>query len=443
MNNPGKINNMKRRQFLKTASVSIASSLIVPSSVFSRPKSGDQLLLGCIGVGRQGQVNMMELIYRGLEARARVVAVCDLDRHRLDNARWLAEKTYALELGLDRYQGVAAYHDFRELLDRKDLDAVVISVPDFWHGIIGIAAARAGKDIYLEKPLTYSLIEGQKLVKIVRQKNLILQAGSQQRSSIYFLKACEIVRNGFIGKLQSIKVWLPEDTGWGDPRQIPAPGNLDYDFWLGPTPEAPYAEDRVHPQMSYDRPGWMQIEPYCRGMITNWGAHMIDIAQWGHDTEHTGPISIEARAEFPERGLFNVHTRFKAEAIYADGVKMVIETGDPSGVRFEGSKSWLFVRREGIEASNPDLLAFKPGSGEIKLYQSSNHMKNFLECLRSRKEPAAPVEVGHRTNSICILTNIAMKLGRKLRWDPEKELISGDKEASQLLDYQRRKPWVI
>lgn len=438
-----KINGMKRREFLKTASASLVAPMIVPASVFSRPGPSDQLSVGCIGVGRQGQANMMELLYRGLEAGARVVAVCDLDRHRLDNARWLAEKTYALELGLNKYRGIKAYPDFRELLASKEVEAVVISVPDFWHGIVGLTAARAGKDIYLEKPLTYSLVEGQKLVQAVRQKKLVLQTGSQQRSSVYFLKACEIVRNGLLGQLQSIKVRLPEDSGRGEPGPMPVPPNLDYEFWLGPTPAAPYSEDRVHPQMSYERPGWMQIEPYGRGMITNWGAHMLDVAQWGHGTELSGPVSIEASAEFPQRGLFNVHTRFRAEAVYADGVTLSMESGDPSGVRFEGSEGWLFVRREGIECSNPAWLSYQPGSGQVKLYQSSNHMKNFLQCLRSRQDPAAPVEVGHRSNSLCIITHIAMKLGRKLRWDPDKEQFVGDDEANRLLDYPRPQPWQI
>ncbi len=434
---------MKRREFIKTASASVIAPLIVPPSVLKKPAPNDRLQLGCIGVGRQGQANMLELINRGLEVGARVVAVCDLDRHRLDNAIWLAEKTYALELGLNNYRSIKAYHDFRELLARKDIDGVVISVPDFWHGTVALAAARAGKDIYLEKPLTYSLVEGRKLVRAVGEKKLVFQTGSQQRSSIYFLKACEIVRNGLLGQLQAIKVRLPEDAGRGDPRPMPVPPNLDYEFWLGPTPEAPYAEDRVHPQMSYDRPGWMQIEPYCRGMITNWGAHMLDIAQWGHDSERTGPVAIEARAEFPERGLFNVHTRFQAEAVYADGVTLSLESGDPSGVRFEGSEGWLFVRREGIEVSNPAWLSYQPGTGSVQLYRSTNHMKNFLECMRTRKDPAAPVEVGHRSNSLCIITHLAMKLGRKLRWDPEREQFVGDDEANRLLDYPHRPPWNI
>ncbi len=434
---------MKRRDFIKTASASVIAPLIIPSSVLRKPAPNDLLQLGCIGVGRQGQSNMLELINRGLEAGARLVAVCDLDRHRLDNAIWLAEKTYARELGLNNYRSVKSYHDFRELLGRKDIDGVVISVPDFWHGIVALAAVRAGKDIYLEKPLTYSLDEGQKLVRVVRQKKLVFQTGSQQRSSIYFLKACEIVRNGYLGQLKAIQVWLPEDTGRGNPEPMPVPPNLDYRFWLGPTPEAPYTEDRVHPQMSYDRPGWMQIEPYCRGMITNWGAHMLDIAQWGHGTELSGPVSVEAAAEFPERGLFNVHTKFRAEALYADGVTLTVETGDPAGVRFEGTEGWLFVRREGIECSNPSWLSYQPGSGPVQLYRSSNHMKNFLECMRTRKDPAAPVEVGHRSNSLCLIVHAAMKLQRKLRWDPTREQFFGDEEANRLLNYPRRQPWNI
>ena len=434
---------MKRRDFIKTTAVGLATPVLAPSRIFSPPAPSDYIQVGCIGVGRQGQSDMLELLYRGLEVGARVVAVCDVDRHRAENAAWLAEKTYARELGLNRYRGIKIFHDFRELLASKEIEAVVVATPDFWHGVNAIMAARAGKDIYLEKPLTYSLVEGQKLVKAVRKEKVVLQVGCQQRSSIYFLKACEIVRNGLIGQLQKISVWLPEDTGRADPGPMPVPPNLDYNFWLGPTPEAPYSEDRVHPQMSYDRPGWMQIETYDRGMIANWGAHMIDIAQWGHGTELSGPVSVEAQAEFPERGLFNVHTKFRAEATYADGIIMVMETGDPAGVRFEGTEGWVFVRREGLQASRPEILSYQVGSGQVKLYQSSNHMKNFLECVRARKEPAAPVEVGHRSNSICIITHLAMKLGRRLNWSPEREQFIGDEEANRMLDYPHRKPWVV
>jgi len=434
---------MNRRSFIKAAAATAVAPAIVPSSVFARPAPSDTFQFGCIGVGRQGQGDMQELIYRGLEAGARVVAVCDVDTHRMEDAQWLAEKIYTVETGKDASKSVKAYRDFRELLARKDIDGVLIVTPDFWHTAHAIAAADAGKDIYLEKPLTYSIAEGRKLVAAVRKNKRILQVGSQQRSSIHFLMACELVRNGRVGKLQTIRVWLPEDQGRGDPRPEPVPPNLDYDAWMGPTAVAPFAEDRVHPQMSYERPGWLQIEPYCLGMITGWGSHMVDTAQWGHGTDLAGPVSIEAKAEFPDRGLFDVHTKFQAEAVYKDGVRMIMETGNPAGVRFEGDQGWVFVERGAIKASDPAILKWKPGQGDVKLVQSGNHMKNFLEAMRARKDPIAPVDVGHRSNSICIMTHIAMKLGRKLAWDPEAERFVGDDEANLRLDYPHREPWKV
>jgi hypothetical protein len=195
--------------------------------------------------------------------------------------------------------------------------------------------------------------------------------------------------------------------------------------------------------MSYERPGWLQIGQYCHGMITGWGAHMNDIAQWGNGTDDTGPVEIEAKGEFPDRGLFDVHTTFHAEALYANGVRLIMETGDPAGVRFEGDRGWVFVTRDEIMASDPAILRQEAGESEIQLYQSGNHMKNFLECMRTRKDPVAPVEVGHRSNTICILAHIAMKLGRKLRWDPQAERFLEDDEANNWLDYPHREPWTV
>lgn len=432
-----------RRTFLKTAAASVVVPAIVPSTVFGKLAPSNLLQMGCIGVGRQGQGDMQELIYRGLEVGARVVAVCDTDQHRVEDAQWLAEKIYSLELGKNSYKACTIYRDFRELLGRKDIDGVLIVTPDHWHAAHAVAAAKAGKDIYLEKPLTFTIAEGRKLVKAVQQNKRILQVGSQQRSSTYFLMACELTRNQCIGRLQTIRVWLPEDQGTGDPQEMPVPKNLDYNFWLGPAPEAPFSEDRVHPQRNYSRPGWLQIEQYCRGMITGWGSHMNDIAQWGNGTDETGPVEIEAEAEFPDRGLFNVHTTFRAEALYANGVRLIMETGDPAGVRFEGDKGWIFVQRGEIQASDKEILRQKISDEGIKLYRSSNHMKNFLECMRSRKDPAAPVEVGHRSNTICVMTHIAMKLSRKLRWDPQVERFLNDEEANRWLDYPHREPWIL
>jgi len=434
---------MTRRSFLKAAGVTLAAPAIMPLRTIAQTPPSDTMLLGVIGTGRQGQGDMQELIYRGLESAARVVAVCDIDAHRLEDAQWLAEKVYAAEVGKGNYKGIDTYRDFRELLARPDIDAVLIVSPDFWHAVHGIAAAKAGKDIYLEKPLTYSIAEGRHLVEAVRLNKRILQVGSQQRSSIYFRLACEAARNQRIGKLQTIRVWLPEDQGAGDPTEMPVPKNLDYDFWMGPTPPAPFSQDRVHPQMNYERPGWLQIEGYCRGMITGWGSHMNDIAQWGNDSDDTGPVEIEAKAEFPDRGLFDVHTTFRSEALYANGVRLIMETGDPAGVRFEGDRGWVFVERGEVTASDPAVLKQEPGEGEVRLYRSNNHMKNFLECMRSRKDPVAPVEAGHRSNTICVLAHIAMKLGRKLRWDPQAERFLDDDEANNWLDYPHREPWTV
>ena len=254
--------------------------------------------------------------------------------------------------------------------------------------------------------------------------------------------ACELVRNGRIGKLHTIRVFLPQDRGTGKDSKMPIPPNLDYDRWLGPTPKAPYTEHRVHPQAGYGRPGWLQIEAYCRGMITGWGAHMNDIAQWANDSDSTGPVEMRASAEFPERGLFDVHTSFEAEGSYANGVKLFMKTGS-AGVALEGDKGSISVTRGSIKSNPPEILKDQVRDDEIRLYMSNNHMLNFLECMRSRKDPVAPVEVGHRSNTVCVLAHIAMKLGRKLRWDPQAECFIDDAEADSLLDYTHRPPWTI
>lgn len=443
MSRAKKNKGITRRRFLKAAAVSVLAPAIVPSTVFGRTAPSNTILMGCIGVGRQGQGDMQELIYRGLEVGARVVAVCDVDAHRMEDAQWLVDKIYSLELGKDYTQSCVTYRDFRELLARKDIDGVLIVTPDHWHGPMAIAAAQANKDIYLEKPLTYSVIEGRKLVRAVRRNKRVLQVGSQQRSSTYFLMACEMARNQRIGKLHTIHVWLPQDQGTGDAEPMPVPVNLDYDFWLGPKPQASFTEDRVHPQKSYGRPGWLQVEEYSRGMITGWGSHMNDTAQWGNGTDDTGPVEIEAKAEFPDRGLFDVHTTFRAEGMYENGVRLIMETGDPAGVRFEGDRGFVFVRRGAIEPSDRKILREKIREDEINLYRSTNHMKDFLECMRSRKDPVAPVEVGHRSNTICVITHIAMKMGRKLRWNPKAERFINDNEANRWLDYPHRKPWTM
>ncbi|MCK4959801.1 MAG: Gfo/Idh/MocA family oxidoreductase [Planctomycetes bacterium] len=431
---------MDRRDFCKTAAV---VPFIVPSSVFGKDAPSNRLNMACIGVGRMGRGDMKECLYRGLKVNGRVVAVCDVDSDRAKAAKKMAEGIYAEELGAGNYDDVKVYGDYRELLARKDIDGVTISVPDHWHGVAAIAAANAGKDIYLQKPLTYTIAEGQKLVEAVRRNKVILQTGSQQRSSVYFRKTCELVRNGRIGKLQSIEVVVPTDKGRGESKLMDVPKNLNYDMWLGPAGEAGYTEHRVHPQNGYGRPGWLQIGSYCHGMIVGWGSHMYDIAQWGLGVDvDSGPVEVEASGEFPDRGLFNVHVGYKAEALYANGVKMVSRSGKP-GTKFIGSDGWIWVQRGSFKAHDREIFRQEMGDGDVKLMRSDNHMLNFLESMRSRKDPIAPVEVGHRSNSVCIMHHISMKLGRKLKWDPKAERFLNDEMANGMLDYPHREPWVV
>ena len=321
-----------RRTFLKTVVAASAAPIFVPWHVLGGPDApSNKLRMGSIGNGRMGSGDMQAAMGGAL-----MVAVCDVNIDRANAAKAKVEK----------HQGagdkVAVYQDFRELLARDDIDGVTISTPDHQHAVIAVAAANAGKDIYLQKPLTYSIEEGKALVKAVRKNKVILQTGSQQRSSQYFRITCELVRNGRIGKLQSVDVTVPTDHGTGKADPMPVPENLDYDRWLGPTPDAPYTEHRVHPQNGYSRPGWLQIEVYCRGMITGWGAHMYDIAQWGLGTDvDSGPVEIEATADFPKRGLFDMHAGYKAEATYANGVKLTSHTGGDTAflMEFDGQSA--------------------------------------------------------------------------------------------------------
>jgi myo-inositol 2-dehydrogenase/D-chiro-inositol 1-dehydrogenase len=444
-----RMTSIDRRGFLKTTSAVSAASIglpvVVPSHVLGKDAPSKILRMGCIGTGRMGHGDMAACLQRGLEpeTNAHIVAVCDLDRRRAEHAKSQCEGTYAKELSDRARPTIKIFEDYRELLSRDDIDGVTISTPDHWHALVAIAAAESGKDIYLQKPLTYTIAEGQKLIAAVRKNNVVLQTGSQQRSDRRFHQACELVRNGRIGKLHTIRVRLPTDKGTGEFKPMPVPEQLNYDMWLGPTHRAHYTEQRVHPQADFSRPGWLQIESYCRGMITGWGAHMFDTAQWGHSSDDSGPVEMEASGEFPDRGLFDVHTNFRAAGRYADGVRLLANSGTPAGVTFEGDAGSISVTRSSLEADPGDILQEQIGEGEVRLYRSDNHMRNFLHCMRTRQDPICPVEVGHRSNSVCVITHVAMKLGRKLRFNPRTERFIDDESANAMLDYDHRKPWTI
>lgn len=435
---------MRRRTFLKQSLAASSASLILPAGLWSGMSKNDTIRIAQIGTGRMGHGDMKNAMAAGISngINARMVAVCDVDSKRVAHAKKEVEAFYK-EQGESKVD-VKTYGDYREVLARKDIDAVIISTPENWHALIGIAAANAGKHMYLQKPLTYSIPEGQALVKAVRANNVTLQVGSQQRSSVYFRQICSIIRNEWMGKLMSIEVEVPTDQGeaYGDVTAPPA--NLNFDMWLGPCPEAGYVEVGVHPQQDFSRPGWLQRERYCLGMITGWGSHMYDIAQWGIGKDFdSGPVEISSTGEFPDRGLFDVHVGYAGEGVYDNGVKLISRNGSP-GVKFTTENGEARCWRGGFSCSDESLLRRKPADGEVKLYESKNHMEDFLSSARQGKDPICPVEVGHRSNTVCVLHHLSMKLnGRKIRWDPKKEKALGDTEVTKLINVPMREPWVI
>lgn len=451
---------LSRRRLLKNTligSAAVGFPLIVPSSVFGKNSPSNRINVAAIGTGRISRVHDMPDVLQ--YDSARIMAVCDLDIDRANDAKKFVNAFYSQKTGTD-YNGVSVYQDYRKLLDNKDIDAVIVSTPDHWHSHIAVHAVNAGKDVYLQKPASLTIADGRALSDAVQRTGQILQIGSQQRSWEQFRIACELVRNGRIGKLKEVYVGLPGDPSGEKQVAMPVPKNLDYDMWLGPTPEVYYTEKRVHPNQGYGRPGWLRCEQFGAGMITGWGAHHIDTAHWGMDTEYTGPIEIWGEAEFPKSGLWNVHGIFRTEAKYANGVHMVVSNEIPNGIKFVGDEGWIFVTRgnyratdsdpvadsngvKPLDASDPKILRSKILDTEIKFEVSDDHHGNWLEAIISRKQPLAPAEIGHRACSTCLLHHMAMKVDRKLHWDPVKEKFINDPEADKMLSRPHRAPYVI
>jgi predicted dehydrogenase len=449
-----------RRDFIRSTLAGgafLSAPAIVPSSVFGAKAPSNRIYIGAIGVGRiSREHDLPEIMQNDL---ARVIAVCDLDSKRCALGKQFVEGGYA-QKKIDN-NGVQMFADYRELLARPDIDAVVISTPDHWHVKPAIDAAQAGKHIYLQKPASLTIQEGRAMSDAVHRSGVTFQLGTQQRSIAQFHRAAELVRNGRIGKLVSVKVGLPVDPSGEEEPEMPIPANLNYEMWLGSTPWIYYTEKRVHPQNDFSRPGWLRCEQFGAGMITGWGVHHFDIAHWGMGTEYTGPVELSARAEFPGKGLWNVHGKFTVEMLYANGVQVQASDDLPTGVRFEGSEGWIFVTRgnyavtasdpktmsqnqEGLSASDPKILSSKIGDNELHLPRSSKDQHaNWLECIKNRQQPISPVEVGHRSTSVCLLSHIAMKLKRKLYWDPWLERFKNDDEANSLLSRPQRAPYQI
>lgn len=450
---------MKRRHFLRNTVAGAAGTMIlptiVPSSVFGKNAPSNKINIAQIGCGRIARGHdLAETMEYDV---ARVIAVCDVDKNRMADGKKLVEDFYGKKLG-DKYMDVKMYEDYREMLLNKDIDAVMISTPDHWHAQPAIEAALAGKDIYLQKPTSLTVEEGRQLSDIVHRQGVILQVGTQQRSSPQFRIAAELVRNGRIGKLHTVKVGLPGDPSGPEAPEMPVPVALNYDMWLGSTPEVPYTEIGVHPQKGYGRPGWLRREQFGAGMITGWGQHHFDSAAWGMNTEYTGPVSVEAVAQFPKFGFWDVHGDFMVKAEYENGITMYTSGGFTNGIRYEGTDGWIFVSRgsyvasasdpvdkekssKALDASDPEILNSKIGEDEIHLYVSDNQHGNWLDSIQSRKEPISPVEIGHRACTVCLVSHIAMKLPRKLEWDPAAERFKNDDEANSYLSRPQRFPY--
>jgi len=451
-----------RRRFIKT-SLACTTGLIVlpnvmPRRIFAAPSPNSRIQVAQIGCGRMGREDMTGVMAHRL---GRVVAVCDVDKKRAALARDKVIEFYKSKG--ESEVSVQVYHDYRAVLARPDIDAVIVSVPDHWHALVAIAAALAGKHLFVQKPITYDIAEAIALRKVVRAKKVILQTGSQQRSEKpwpSFRAASEAVRNGRIGTVKTIRIGIGLDRPKGKPpAPQPVPDNLDFERWLGPAPDQPYMEDRVHPQDGFGRPGWITTEDFGLGMITNWGTHHIDIAQWAIGQENGGPKTIEATAEFMTNDVWTVHTTYHIELVYPNDVRVVMDDKFENGIHFEGTEGWVFCtrsaarvtssdpnapdqaaeRRGPLRASDPKIL--EPlGSGAVRWPPSTDHYHNWLESVAAGRDPVAPVEHAVRTLETCCAAWIAMKLKRKLTWDVAKEAFVDDAEANAMTHRKPRKP---
>ncbi len=440
-------NRLSRRAFLRgsigaAAGAALLSPTIVPSSVFGANAPSNRVAVGMIGMGRQAYYSNVKTFLGFPDVQ--VAAVCDVDAWRLESGRKAVEDYYAKNRSSGAFQGCAVFRDFRDLLARADIDAVMVSTPDHWHVPISIAAAQAGKDISCEKPVTLCIEEGRILSDTVRRYNRVFRMDSEFRSLSCFQRTCELVLNGRIGKVHTIRTGVPvgDVAGPVEPT-MPVPAELDYEMWLGPAPVAPYTVNRVHDPHKYDRPGWMRVRDYCEGMITNWGAHLNDIAQWGNGTERTGPVEVEGTGKYPRDGLWEVLLSFEVQYRYANGVQFFYNTSRPY-VRFEGSEGWIEAdyNKRTITAQPQSLLDSPVKSDEIHL-PLKDEKRDFIDAVKTRGQTLADAEVAQRTTSLCQLGHIAIQVGHKLTWDPQAERFTNDEAANRLLGRPMRSPWSL
>jgi predicted dehydrogenase len=447
-----KIQNMNRRHFLKKmggiTTGAMAFPYVIPSSAIGKAGNitpSNRITIGCIGLGARGTEGLKEFLHN---ANAQVVALCDVDRESnhyyagwrrgLKPALEVVEEYYTENKPSGTYKGCETYNDFREVLAREDIDAVQIATPDHWHVPISIGAARAGKDIYCEKPLSMSVSQGRALCDTIRHYGRVFQTGTQGRSFAYMRKGCELVRNQRIGELKEIHVELFLGmTGNVPVKPEPIPDGFDYDMWLGPAPWAPYQRDRCHSKFRYNS------DYSNNGNYSDWGAHTLDFAQWGMGTDRSGPVEVEGKGRRLKNGLYNTSIEFDITYTFANGVKVFVKKGGEK-IRFVGTEGWVELSwgTNGLIASSNKILTSKIRPDEIHLYKSNDHVDNFLTCIKTRSETVAPAEVGHRSASMCHLATIAMDLGQKLRWDPYNEKFINNKIANRFLQCRSmRSPW--
>jgi len=427
-------NGMSRRSFFKQATgltAAVGFPTIIPATTLGSkaqgiPPASEQIRIGCIGLRNQGTGNLKALVKN-------VVALCDVDRNVLAAAQALVQKQTG--------RTCAAYGDYRRLLESKDVDAVVVTTPDHWHALITIHACEAGKDVYCEKPLTLTIAEGRAIVRAARQHNRIVQTGSQQRSDEKFRRACELVRGGRIGKVHTVRVGISGVNFNEKPvPDGPPPAELDYDFWLGPAPQRPYNKNRVHYNFRF-------FWDYSGGQMTNWGAHHLDIAQWGLGMDDSGPVEVVCqKVKYHPQGWVEVPVACRLEYTYANGVKLLLGQGEEDirgGTTFEGDRGTIFVNRGKLESKPEEIITTPMSDSDVRLYYSTSHHGNWLSCIRSRKMPICDVEIGHRSATVCHLGNIATRTSKKIVWDPVKEEIVGDAELAKWVGKPYRAPWVL
>ena len=436
-----------RRDFLKKSAALAAGSFlaptIVPASVFGKNAPGNRITVGCIGLGRQMRNPNIPQFLKS--PHGQVVAVCDVDTWRLAEAQKQVDDYYTKEHG-QTYKACKPYTDYRKLLLDKSIDAVMIATPDHWHVPMAIDALRAGKHVSLEKAMSTCIEHGRKLVTEIKKTKLITRNDSEFRTLPDMWKAVEVVRNGRIGKLQKIHIAVPPEWGERGSSALPpqatmsVPDELDYDFWLGTAWEAPYNVYRVHAIKAYGRPGWMRVSDYCNGMISNWGAHLVGILQWGNDTEYTGPVEIEGTGEF-DKGLWNTMNRFTIRYQYSNGVEVFFKIERPY-VRFIGTNGWIEVEYpDKLSASSSEILDTPLGSNEKSFKVELNDKDDFFLAIKENRASLEPLETAHRTISMCQLGLIAIKTGSKLTWDPAKEDFIGDNAASAMLNIPIREKY--